>query len=307
MDAVTLTTFCDVPWNAPWYARLGFRVLRDGDVTAGVARRRNEEHVHGLPRELRVVMQRDVVPAIGKDALFRRNVATLLASWEAYASTSPTAEVHRLDGVVAAVFPDGPEGDIYNNAVLEFGLSARDRAAALDAMASVYAAAGVSTFAAWVPEADEALRQDVEARGYEFDSSTCVMSMSLGAITTPRPELDDDRVAWDEYLRVFELAPDLLAGVDHEQFHLRGARLDGDVVSAAWAFDHDGDCGIFNVGTVPPARRRGLGAAVTALQLYEGRDRGCWTASLQATPIAERVYRAVGFRDLGRFLEYVPR
>jgi predicted GNAT family acetyltransferase len=29
-------------------------------------------------------------------------------------------------------------------------------------------------------------------------------------------------------------------------------------------------------------------------------------ASLQSTPMAERVYAAVGFRDLGRFLEYVP-
>jgi len=30
------------------------------------------------------------------------------------------------------------------------------------------------------------------------------------------------------------------------------------------------------------------------------------TASLQSTPMAERVYAAIGFRDLGRFLEYVP-
>jgi predicted GNAT family acetyltransferase len=30
------------------------------------------------------------------------------------------------------------------------------------------------------------------------------------------------------------------------------------------------------------------------------------TASLQSTGIAERVYASVGFRDLGRYLEYVP-
>ncbi len=28
---------------------------------------------------------------------------------------------------------------------------------------------------------------------------------------------------------------------------------------------------------------------------------------LQSTPVAEHVYAAVGFRDLGRILEYVPR
>ena len=27
LPAVTLTTFRDVPWNAPFYARLGFRVI----------------------------------------------------------------------------------------------------------------------------------------------------------------------------------------------------------------------------------------------------------------------------------------
>jgi hypothetical protein len=35
-------------------------------------------------------------------------------------------------------------------------------------------------------------------------------------------------------------------------------------------------------------------------------QRGCSTASLQSTAMAERVYAAAGFRDLGRILEYVP-
>ena len=72
------------------------------------------------------------------------------------------------------------------------------------------------------------------------------------------------------------------------------------------AFDHGGDCGIYNVGTLERARRRGLGTALTALQLHDALARGCRTASLQSTQMAERVYAAVGFRDLGRILEYVP-
>jgi predicted GNAT family acetyltransferase len=72
------------------------------------------------------------------------------------------------------------------------------------------------------------------------------------------------------------------------------------------AFDHDGDCGIYNVGTLERARRRGLGTALTTLQAHDALTRGCQTASLQSTPMAERVYAAVGFRDLGRILEYVP-
>jgi hypothetical protein len=40
--------------------------------------------------------------------------------------------------------------------------------------------------------------------------------------------------------------------------------------------------------------------------LLEARDRGCRTASLQASSMAEGLYAAIGFRDLGRILEYVP-
>ena len=53
------------------------------------------------------------------------------------------------------------------------------------------------------------------------------------------------------------------------------------------------------------ARRRGLATALTVRQLYDGRERGCTTAGLQATEMAEGVYGSVGFRDLGRFIEYV--
>jgi predicted GNAT family acetyltransferase len=101
------------------------------------------------------------------------------------------------------------------------------------------------------------------------------------------------------------LPPDFLATADHAAFHLLAARIDGETVAAALACDFAGDSGIYNVGTVEKARRRGLGTALTAAQVYDARDRGCRTASLQSTPMAERVYAAVGFRDLGRFLEYV--
>jgi predicted GNAT family acetyltransferase len=72
------------------------------------------------------------------------------------------------------------------------------------------------------------------------------------------------------------------------------------------AFDLDGDCGIYNVGTLERARRRGLGTAQTLLHVHDALARGCETASVQSTEVAERVYAAVGFRDLGRFLEDVP-
>jgi GNAT superfamily N-acetyltransferase len=65
--------------------------------------------------------------------------------------------------------------------------------------------------------------------------------------------------------------------------------------------------GMALVGTLEHARRRGLGTALTTIALHDARDRGCKTASVQSTEMAEGVYAAAGFRDLGRFLEYGPR
>ena len=65
-----------------------------------------------------------------------------------------------------------------------------------------------------------------------------------------------------------------------------------------------GDCAVGNVSTLEHARRRGLATAITARLLADAQVRGCTAASLQATPMAEGVYAALGFRDLGRFLEF---
>lgn len=60
LTALTLTTFTDVPWNAPYYARLGFRTLTEPELTPGLRRIRAEEAAYGLDRWPRVCMRRDV-------------------------------------------------------------------------------------------------------------------------------------------------------------------------------------------------------------------------------------------------------
>jgi GNAT superfamily N-acetyltransferase len=238
--------------------------------------------------------------------LYRRGTDTLLASWAEYARGAVDAGLHRLPGVTAAVFAREPERAVYNNALLERGLTATGRAQALDAMVAVYTAAGVGRFAAWVHEADEPMRGDLDRLGYTLDTTTRAMGMSLNRIRAPHPGIPLESADWAEYLKFEDLPPDFLKTADHAAFNVLVARVDGEIVSAALAYDFHGDCGIYNVGTAAEARRRGLGTALTAAQLYRARDRGCSTASLQSTPMAERVYGAVGFRDLGRILEYTP-
>ncbi|MGH8985645.1 MAG: GNAT family N-acetyltransferase [Acidimicrobiia bacterium] len=60
LRAITLTTFTDVPWNARYYERLGFRTLTNDQLTPGLRRKRAEEAAHGLDKWRRVCMRRDL-------------------------------------------------------------------------------------------------------------------------------------------------------------------------------------------------------------------------------------------------------
>lgn len=240
------------------------------------------------------------------DELYGRGAATVLAAWEELARTSRDASMRRLPGVTAAVFPHEPERTVYNNAVLKQNLTAAERTAAVAVLEGAYAEVGITRFAAWVRESDHAMRTELELRGYTLDSSTRAMAMPLADIRLPRPKVELAEIDWDSYLGTFGLPAGLLSHADRSALHVHVAALNGEPVATATAFDHRSDCGIYNVATVAHSRRHGLATALVTLQLHEARARGCRTASVQSTEIAERVYATVGFRDLGRILEFVP-
>jgi GNAT superfamily N-acetyltransferase len=56
--AVTLTTFRDLPWNLPFYARLGFDVIAPKQVSAPLRAIVEDETRRGLDPSRRVVMRR---------------------------------------------------------------------------------------------------------------------------------------------------------------------------------------------------------------------------------------------------------
>ncbi len=57
---ITLSTFRDVPWNAPFYARRGFLTMAERDITPGLRKLRENEAAHGIDRSKRVFMRRSV-------------------------------------------------------------------------------------------------------------------------------------------------------------------------------------------------------------------------------------------------------
>lgn len=55
---VTLSTQRDVPWNAPYYARMGFEIMPEAEWTEAYRSIRKHEAELGFPLENRVLMKR---------------------------------------------------------------------------------------------------------------------------------------------------------------------------------------------------------------------------------------------------------
>lgn len=63
-DSVTLTTFRDLPWNMPFYERLGFRVIPGAKLSAALRAIVEDETRRGLDPSRRVAMERPLGPTL---------------------------------------------------------------------------------------------------------------------------------------------------------------------------------------------------------------------------------------------------
>ena len=88
---------------------------------------------------------------------------------------------------------------------------------------------------------------------------------------------------------------------DRERFTTFLASVDGVPQRASALLVSDDVAGIYNVGTLPEYRRRGLGTLVSVAALETGLQRGCTIGALQASQQAVGVYRAIGFEECCRF------
>jgi GNAT superfamily N-acetyltransferase len=55
-SVISLSTFRDIPWNAPFYSKLGFGILDESELTEGFQQIRRQEKASGLPISERVIM-----------------------------------------------------------------------------------------------------------------------------------------------------------------------------------------------------------------------------------------------------------
>ncbi len=83
--------------------------------------------------------------------------------------------------------------------------------------------------------------------------------------------------------------------------------LDGVAVAASARVDHAGVTSPYAVATLPAARRRGIGAAMTVQPLRDAAAAGYRVGTLQASEMGYGVYHALGFAEVCRIELYLLR
>ena len=81
--------------------------------------------------------------------------------------------------------------------------------------------------------------------------------------------------------------------------------LSGEPVAASLLSLAAGVAGIYNVATLPTARRKGIGARMTDLPLLEARAMGYKAAILHASAMGEGVYHSIGFQEFCKVGQYI--
>ena len=79
------------------------------------------------------------------------------------------------------------------------------------------------------------------------------------------------------------------------------AWLDGRPVATSRMSMAGGAAGLYTVVTMPEARGRGIGRAMTLRAMHAGREAGMRIGTLQATDMGIRIYRRLGFEELFRY------
>jgi ribosomal protein S18 acetylase RimI-like enzyme len=170
----------------------------------------------------------------------------------------------------------------------------------------------------WIgPNRPSALHAEMEARGIKRISQMPGMARTLddlGADVTTPPGLTVNPVRntrdLQRFVEVisagFEL-PGFVSGflgqmtaefglADDSPYQSYVGVLDGEAVGASAMMLGSGAAGLYNIATVPGARGKGIGAAMTLAPLFEARKRGINLAVLHSSAMGQRVYERLGFQ-----------
>jgi ribosomal protein S18 acetylase RimI-like enzyme len=162
--------------------------------------------------------------------------------------------------------------------------------------------------------------RDLEAHGWRFDESEPWMTARIDRLRWPETPagVRIERVTGAELHAHFITAMSSGFGMRAPERHAMNslatavgygpdaewirwvAFVDDEPVASSGLMLGGGLAGVYNVATDPKARRRGIGAALTAAAIAEGRERGYRVAALGASELGSGVYRRMGFEEVCR-------
>jgi ribosomal protein S18 acetylase RimI-like enzyme len=197
-----------------------------------------------------------------------------------------------------------------------------ETATILDVMA-YFKQNGVRGFTWWLAPGAEAWGGQLEARGLKFNNDPPGMVVQLAQLNENirKPEgLKIIRMETAEAMKTWahvfilgyglpvEWEADLLdmmvATSLGERLSAYLAVVNEEPVSAAAMFLGAGVAGIYNVGTLPEWRGKGIGAAITLQPLLEARKQGYRIGTLQSSEMGYKVYERLGFREMFKASQY---
>ncbi len=162
------------------------------------------------------------------------------------------------------------------------------------------------------------LRERLTGAGLACVSEATGMAADISAFTYPHlpkgvavreARSEEDMNVWTDVLsRGYEIPAPVCALFVHYAYQ-QGCSADvryfigsyqGVPVACSMLAFMDGIAGIYCVSTLPEARRKGVGAAVTALPLTVAAQAGYKLAVLQASALGHPIYRKLGFQDYGK-------
>ncbi len=202
------------------------------------------------------------------------------------------------------------------NSILRAQLSPEDVNAAIQSVVARGRSRGVPLLWLTGPQSSPAdLEKHLERNGFVCDGHIPGMAVELAKLKQEPPAPAGLRVQqvkesstlklWSQVCCVGFGFPDFVAEAFYEgyshyipemvQFYL--GWLDDRPVATSLQFLACGVAGIYCVATIPEARRRGIGAVMTALPLREARAMGYQAGILQASTMGVSVYRSLGFEE----------
>ena len=178
---------------------------------------------------------------------------------------------------------------------------------------------GVNTFTWWLdpPLQPSDWEPALSKNGFGFSDDTPGMAVDLQALNESQSPVDglEVRVAADEesmrvWTKIFVNGYGLPADWEPIVFDLWSrlgldfpvrnyvGYLNDKPVATACLFFGGGAAGIYSVATLPAARGKGIGAALTLKPLQDAREKGYRIGVLQSSDMGFNVYKKLGFRHL---------